>query len=323
MLFLDNSLVSRASLLAVGLALAISLSPLPGQAGESNGPTPTNARFNTDARVVLVPTTVMDRKGAIVSGLGRESFAVTQDNAPQQITAFGEEDVPVSLGVVLDTSGSMQRVLGKAKNTLRTFFDVCNPEDEAFLFTVGARPNRESGFTRNFDTLLSQALFAQSGGSTALVDTIYAALAQMRSAHQGRKAILVISDGMDNHSRYTASELMSAAVEADLQIYSISVFDPPRNKKPIELKEERDGIFFLEELSKKTGGIQMVVHDSAEALEVAGRMGRVMRDQYLIGYVPGAVTDAGKNDAGKWHSIKVAVKTSDARAYARSGYYTK
>jgi Ca-activated chloride channel family protein len=286
-----------------------------GQAAEN----PASPKFNTDSRIVLVPTTVISRKGAIVSGLSREAFEVAQDNNPQQITSFGEEDVPVSLGVVLDTSGSMLRVLGEARNTLRAFFNASNPEDEAFLFTVSSRPNRESGFTGNFDTLLGQALFAEAGGSTALVDTIYAAVVQMRSAHHGRKAILVISDGMDNHSRYSASELMAAAVEADLQVYSISVFDPPRNKKPIELKEERDGVSFLEELSRKTGGIQMVAHDSAEAFQAAERMGRVMRDQYLIGYVPAPT----EGDSGKWHSIKVAVRTADAKAYARTGYYTK
>ena len=285
-----------------------------GQAAEN----PTGAEFNIDSRMVLVPTTVISRKGAIVSGLSRDAFQVTQDNNPQLITSFGEEDVPVSIGVVLDTSGSMLRVLGEARETMRAFFNVSNPEDEAFLFTVSSRPNRESGFTGNFEALLGQALFAQAGGSTALVDTIYAALVQMRSAHHGRRAILVISDGMDNHSRYSARELMTAAVEADLQIYSISVFDPPRNKKPIELKEESDGIFFLKELTRKSGGIQMVVHDSGEAYQAAERMGRVMRDQYLIGYVP----EPG-NDAGKWHSIKVAVRAADAKAYARAGYYTK
>lgn len=283
----------------------------------SDRPEPT-ANFNTSAKVVLVPTTVMNRKGEIVGGLSQDLFAVSQDNTPQRIVSFGEEDVPVSLGVVLDTSGSMQNVLGEAKGTLRTFFGVSNPEDEAFLFTFSTRPDLDSGFTANFDTLLGDTLFSQAGGSTALIDTIYAALLKMRSAHHGRKAILVISDGMDNHSRYSASELMSAAVEADLQIYSISVYDPPRNKKPIELKEERDGISFLEELTRRTGGVQIVVHGRDEVDQAADRMARAIRNQYLIGYVPDRA-----DDTGKWHSIKVSVKLSDAKAYARAGFYAK
>src|SRR5580658_10230325 len=214
-----------------------------GQAGDnSHAPT-----FAVDAPVVLVPTTVMDRKGAIVSGLPADAFVVTQDSVPQRIASFGEQDVPVSVGIVLDTSGSMRSVLPQAKNVLRTFLDACNPEDEAFLYTVSNRPETDSGFTNNFNSLLEHMVFANAGGSTALVDTIYAALLQSRSAHHGRRALLVISDGMDNHSRYSANELIAAAVEADVQIYSISVYQPPRNKKPIELQEERNGTSFLDE----------------------------------------------------------------------------
>ena len=277
-----------------------------------------SAKFNSSAQVVLVPTTVMNRKGEIVGGLSQDAFLVSQDNAPQRIISFGEEDVPVSLGVVLDTSGSMQNVLGEAKNTLRTFFSISNPEDEAFLFTFSTRPDRDSGFTGNFESLLAQPMFAQAGGSTALIDTIYAALQEIRHAHHPRRAILVISDGMDNHSRYSAHELMEAAVEADLQIYSISVYDPPRNKKPIELEEERDGLAFLEELTRRTGGVQVVVRGRDEVDQAADRMARAIRNQYLIGYVPDRV-----NNSGKWHSIKVTVKASDAKAYARSGFYAR
>jgi len=284
------------------------------QAGDkSHAPT-----FAVDAPIVLVPTTVMDRKGAIVSGLPSDAFLIAQDNVPQRITSFGEQDVPVSLGIVFDASGSMRSVLPQAKDVIRAFLDACNPEDEAFLYTVSNRPEKDSGFTSNFNTLLDHMVFTDAGGSTALVDTIYSALLQSRSAHHGRKALLVISDGMDNHSRYSARELIAAAVEADVQIYAVSVYDPPRNKKPIELQEERNGIFFLEELTGKTGGFQITAYGSNDVNPAAARIGRAMRDQYLLGYVP-EHTDA----SGKWHSIKVNLKTSNARAYARSGFYAK
>ena len=276
------------------------------------------ANIRIDTNVVLVPVNVTDPLNRFVAGLEQADFRVFEDGVEQKILSFGNEDAALSIGIVFDTSGSMGSKLAVSRLSVAEFFKTANPEDEAFLFTVSSLPSRASSFTRDFDTLLSQALFTQAGGSTALVDTIYAAVGQMRSAHHGRRAILVVSDGMDNHSRYSKTELMAAAVEADLQIYTISVFDPPRNKKPIELKEEHDGVFFLEELSKRTGGIQMVVHDSAEAAQAAERMGRVMRDQYLIGYVPERATDNGK-----WHSIKIAVRAPDARAYARSGYYSK
>ena len=274
--------------------------------------------FTIDAPVVLVPTTVMDRHGAIVSGLPSDAFVVSQDNVPQHITSFGEQYIPVSIGVVFDTSGSMRSVLPKAKDTLRAFLDACNPEDEAFLYTVASRPEKDFGYTSDFNSLLGHMVFTDAGGSTALVDTIYAAMLQTRNAHHGRKALLVISDGMDNHSRYTTRELAAAAVEADIQIYAISVYDPPRNKKPIELAEERNGVFFLEELARKTGGFHVTAYGSGDINEAAAKVGRAMRDQYLIGYIP---QQAG--DSGKWHAIKVSLKSGGGTAYARSGFYSK
>jgi Ca-activated chloride channel family protein len=284
------------------------------QAGENiHSPT-----FAVDAPVVLVPTTVMDRKGAIVSGLPSEAFEVDQDNVPQRITSFAEQDVPVSVGIVFDTSGSMRNVLPQAKTVLRAFLDACNREDEAFLYTVANRPEKDFGFTSDFSTLTNHLVFTDAGGSTALVDTIYAAMLQSRSARRTRRALLVISDGMDNHSRYSARELIAAAVEADVQIYAVSVFDPPRNKKPIELQEERNGVFFLDELTRKTGGFRITAYGSGDVGNAAARIGRAMRDQYLIGYIP-----ENTSDNGKWHAIKVRLKTGNATAYARSGFFSR
>jgi Ca-activated chloride channel family protein len=279
---------------------------------------PRAATFRIDAPVVLIPTTVMDKHGALVSGLPPESFVVSQDNVPQRIASFGEQDIPVSIGVVFDTSGSMRNVLGQARNVLKEFLSASNPEDEAFLYSVSSRPEKDGGFTKDFNSLVDRMMFTDAGGSTALVDTIYASIQQSRSAHNGRRALLVISDGMDNHSRYSKSELMSLAVEADMQIYTISVFDPPRNKKPIELGEERNGIFFLEELANRTGGVQIVVRDSGEINRAATSIAKVIRDQYLIGYVP-----ENTDNSGKWHSIKVRVTGLNATAYARSGFFAK
>ena len=308
-----SACITRPQSLTLGCLFLCTL-PLAGQSRDKVQP-PT---FTIDAPVVLVPTTVMDRRGAIVSGLTPEAFVVSQDNVPQRITSFGEQDIPVSIGIVFDTSGSMRGVLPKAKDTLRAFLDACNPEDEALLYTVSGRPEKDFGFTSDFNSLLAHMVFTDADGSTALVDTIYAALLQMRKAHNGRKALLVISDGMDNHSRYTARELTAAAVEADVQIYAISVYDPPRNKKPVELAEERNGVFFLDELTRKTGGFQIMEYGSSDIIAVAARIGKAMRDQYLIGYIP-----ERSGDTGKWHSLKVNLKAGGGVAYARSGFYSK
>jgi Ca-activated chloride channel family protein len=157
----------------------------------------------------------------------------------------------------------------------------------------------------------------QADGATALTDTIFAALRKSRSGNHARRAIVVVSDGMDNHSRYTKAELLSAAMEADLQIYSISVFDPPRNRKAIELQEERQGIFFLDELSRKTGGMQVIIQNEYDVEKAAAQIGKAIRSQYVIGYVP---QGAAKIDE-KWHSIRVKMNLPNATAYARSGYF--
>jgi VWFA-related protein len=294
--------------------LALAALPSKAQSAEAGHP-PT---FTIEAPVVLVPTTVMDKHGAIVTGLPPEAFAVSQDNIPQRITSFGEQDIPVSIGIVFDTSGSMRGVLPKAKDAMRAFLDACNSEDEAFLYTVTSRPEKDDGFTNDLTSLPGRLLFTDGGGSTALVDTIYAAMLQTRRAHNGRKALLVISDGMDNHSRYTVRELEAAAVEADVQIYAVTVYDPPRNKKPIELAEERNGVFFLEELARKTGGFQVTAYGPGDISQAATKIGRAMRDQYLIGYIP-----EKSADSGKWHAIKVNLKGNSGTAYARSGFYSK
>jgi Ca-activated chloride channel family protein len=188
--------------------------------------------------------------------------------------------------------------------------------------TVAARPSQDFGFTSDLNSIPERMIFSDAGGSTALVDTVYAAIHQSRSAHYARKALLIISDGMDNHSRYSKAELMAAAVEADVQIYSISIYDPPLAKKPIELAEERSGLSFLEDLARRTGGVSIVARGSRDIERAAVDVGRAMRDQYVIGYVPRGTPDNASGDSGKWHSIRVNLKQSGVKAWARSGFYT-
>ena len=279
------------------------------------------ADFTVDSKMVLVPVTVLDRQGATVSGLPRDTFVVSQDNTPQHIASFGEQDVPVSVGIVLDTSGSMARILTSAKSALTAFVKSANPQDEAGLLTVSSRPGQDFGFTSDLNSLPERAMFSEAAGSTALVDTIYAAVRQSRFAHNGRKALLIISDGMDNHSRYSKAELMSAALEADIQIYCVSIYNPPLTKKPTELQEERDGQSFLEDLARRTGGISEVARRDHDLERATADIGRAMRDQYMIGYVSN-----GADSNGKWHSIRVdlrkaGLKKSGVKAWARSGFY--
>jgi Ca-activated chloride channel family protein len=274
-----------------------------------------DAAFRTDSTLVLVPVTVVDHRGAIVNGLASDAFTLTEDGVRQQVHSFSEEDAPVSMGIVLDLSGSMRAVLGAAKESLRALMKDANPADEAFLNTVSTSPRAYSGFTRDFDEVLTRVAFEKAGGDTALIDAIYGSLHELRSGTYARKALLIISDGMDNHSRYSRQELMSRAVESDAQVYTIAVDNARAFSKPMERREESQGLLFLDELAVKTGGMSFVVHGQADILAAAASIGRALRDQYTIGYLP-----RSKDRDGQWRKIRVRVEGSGLRAYARTGY---
>jgi Ca-activated chloride channel family protein len=296
------------------LAQEIEIRPIRARsAAEANAPI-----IKAISDLVLVPVHVMDRAGATVNGLPSGAFAVMEDKKPQNIVSFGNEDTPCSLGVILDLSGSMSNKLSLASSALHSFLETANPEDEAFLLTVSTQPKRISDFTTDFGTLQNRLLSTETGGATALIDTIHIGLAEMKQAKFGHKALLVISDGMDNHSRYSASELMREAEEADVQIYTIAVETWGLTKKPIELAEERNGMQFLRTLSERTGGLDQSIRNYNDAPGIAATLSRAIREQYLLGYHPDV-----RNDSGKWHSIQVTVTVPRAHVAFRNGYLTQ
>jgi Ca-activated chloride channel family protein len=298
------------------LALTVAVMAAAWPAGAQNGLQPQVSAFRADSALVLVPVTVVDRRGAVVNGLRSDAFTLTEDGVRERIHSFSQEDAPVSLGVVLDLSGSMRGVLGSAKESLAALMKDANPADEAFLNAVSERPRAYSGFTTDFGGMLSRVAFENAGGNTALVDTIYDSLNELRSGVHARKALLVISDGMDNHSRHSKRELLARAVEADAQIYTIAVRNPAtRYAKPMQVTEEKRGLLFLDELAARTGGMSFTVLGSQEISEAAAGIGEALRNQYTIGYVPDA-----RGGSGKWHRIKITVAGSGMKAYARSGY---
>jgi Ca-activated chloride channel family protein len=279
--------------------------------------TPEKPAFRSDSPLVLVPITVVDGHGAIVNGLSSEAFTLTEDGVRQQISSFSEEDAPVSMGIVLDLSGSMKRVLGDAKESLRSLLADANPSDEAFLNAVSTSPRPFSGFTRDFfGDILGRVAFEPAGGDTALVDTVFLSLQGLRTGVHTRKALLVISDGMDNHSRYSKGELLDLAMESDARIYTMAVGDPAKQfSKPMERMEENRGRLFLDELSSRTGGLSFVVRGREDIAAAAAHIGQALRNQYTIGYMP-----VGKTRQGQWRRIKVTVAGSGMKAYARTGY---
>lgn len=274
-------------------------------------------RFSVQSRLVLVPVTVTDDRGAPVTGLGSDAFTILEGNAPRPIVSFTEEDVPCSVGVILDLSGSMKDRLDVARSALRTFSRFAEAKDEAFLMTVSDHPVTRTGFSSDFGNLLNPALFSQASGSTALVDTIYLGLANTRRGRNPRKAMLVISDGMDNHSRYSFGELYSAAMESDIQIHTIVLAELPVNAKGREVEERTRGVLNLKKLSSKTGGLHYTARRDSDLTQAAHHIGRSIRSQYVIGYRP-EISDT----SGKWTPIKVKLNVPRSRAHARVGYYS-
>jgi Ca-activated chloride channel homolog len=240
--------------------------------------------------------------------LRREQFTVLEDKKPQRIATFSADDAPCSIGLLFDNSGSMGRKIESARLAMAHLLEVLNPEDEVFLMTFADRPEPPGEFTSDFATLQNTILFAKPSGQTALIDAVYLAVQRMRAARHPRRAIVVISDGGDNNSRYGSRELLDYAMEADVQIHALGVKSLPY------------GTFLLDAIASASGGLSITV-DKLKALDDAmNTIGLALHNQYLIGYYP-----PEKPHGAKWRKVQVKVTADDGRqrlrAYTRSGYF--
>jgi Ca-activated chloride channel family protein len=267
--------------------------------------------------VVLVPVTIMDTMNRLVKGLRQENFLIFDSKRRQDIRYFCSQDAPVSLGIVLDVSGSMSSKIARAREAVMEFMNSANPQDEFFMVTFSDRPELISDFTQNPADIQSRLVNAIPKGRTSLLDAIYVALDKMKSAKYQRKALLVISDGGDNHSRYTRRDVESRIKEADVTLYGVGIYD-----RAFPTYEELLGPELLDKLSTITGGRAYTVDNPNDLSDVAKAIGTELRNQYVIGYLPSSVPRDGK-----WHKIKVKlnkpkkVKLPPLMVYARTGYY--
>jgi Ca-activated chloride channel family protein len=204
-------------------------------------PIPRGRSIHVDVDLALLNVTVTDPYSRIVTGLEADNFRVFEDNIEQEVANFSSEDVPISIGVILDLSSSMANKLGKAKEAALQFFKTANPEDEFFLVGFNERVQVLSPFTSNVEDLEGRMLTASAKGKTALLDAIYLGLTKMRDAQNGKRALLIISDGGDNNSRYNEKDIKQLVREADTQLYSIGIFEPIayRSRTPEELNGPR------------------------------------------------------------------------------------
>lgn len=273
-----------------------------------------------EVELVLVPVTITDPFNRLVTGLEKEHFKLYEDKVEQQVTHFSNEDVPISLGVVFDVSGSMTNKIDRSRMAALQFFKTANPSDEFFLVEFSSEARAVNGFTSSVEEIQNKLMYTHAGGRTALLDAIYLALSMMKQATYNKKAILIISDGGDNHSRYNMNDIKGFVREADVQIYAIGIFDPGavRSGTP----EIAAGPGLLSEICEMTGGREFPVEiqNLSELPDIAAKISMELRNQYVLGYRPlNTVHD------GRWRKIKVKLFPPKGlpplNVYAKTGYY--
>lgn len=271
--------------------------------------------IHSRSELVLVPVSITDDHNRPVIGLEQVNFSVFENKKPQEIKNFSSQDMPVSVGILLDTSRSMSYKLDRARDAVRQFCEASNPQDEFFLITFSDQPRVAVDFTSRSEDIAHELLTIRSQGQTSLLDAIYMGLGKMRQARYARKALLVISDGGDNHSRYSEHDLRAVTRESDVTLYSIGTFD-----RWVATQEELLGPELLRDLADTTGGTAFTLSSESEMPAVTRNIGVRLRHQYVLAYRP----QAPAHD-GKWRKISVKLRLPKKFPFlhveARSGYY--
>ena len=279
---------------------------------------PSERPIRVEVQLALVNVSVIDPYNRFVTGLEKENFQLYEDDQQQTISHFTTEDVPVSIGLIFDASGSMADKIDKSRMAVNQFFRTSNPADEFFVISFSDRPNLVSSFTQNPDSLQNKLNFTEAKGRTALLDAVYLGMNEMRKAKYSRKVLLIISDGGDNHSRYTEQDIKRIVKEADVQVYAVGIYEPysSRGRTP----EELAGPSLLTEIAEMTGGRQFPVENLNDLPDITRKISRELRSLYVIGYSP---TNARRD--GKWRKIRVKLFPPKGlpplHLFAKSGYY--
>jgi len=282
--------------------------------GEGASPSFSSA-IRKDVDLVLVPVTITDLTGRLVRGLDKDNFQIFEGKHRQEIRHFSNEDTPVSVGIILDTSGSMHSKLDRAREAVMEFCRTANPRDEFFLITFSDAPLLAVDFTSHVEDLEGALIISRGKGHTALLDAVYLGLAKMREAEYERRALLIISDGGDNRSRYTANEIKPLLKESDVQLYAAGIYD-----RDVRTEEELRGPQLLGELAGLTGGRDFILDNVNQLPAMAQAISVALRSQYVLAYQP----ENSPHD-GKWHKIRVRLKIPHGGTFlhisAKNGYY--
>jgi VWFA-related protein len=303
---------------ALGLAVLLADTPVSIEPrAKRGGDTPAGPEIRVDTNLVQIPVSVMDPSNRPVTGLDKENFKVFENKVQQQVVHLVREDEPLAVGVIFDTSGSMKKKLQKSTKAAAEFFKIANPEDEFFLVEFDDHARLAYPLTSNPQEIQAQLTLAFAHGRTALWDAIYLGIKELRNSSKPRKALLIVSDGGDNCSRYTEMEVRNLVRENDVMIYAMGIFDTSGTRHIFP--EEANGPDLLGDIAEQTGGRLFPVENLNDLPDVAAKIGTELRNRYLIEYAP-----SNLQRDGKYHKVEVKVAAHGSRAMRvawRPGYY--
>ncbi len=259
--------------------------------------------FTTDTRLVICHTSVIDKSGHLVSGLSKNSFSLTENGVPQEIKLFKAEDIPISLGLIIDNSGSMREKRAKVEAAAVALVKDSNPEDEEFVVNFNEEPFLDLppgvNFTSDIDVLKKALERIDSRGGTAMRDAIASSIVHMKEhATRDKKVLVVVTDGNDNASQINLENLVKASQQAEVLIYAVGLL---AEEDPHAAREAKRA---LNSLADATGAVAFFPKDVTDVEKIAHQVAHDIRNQYTIGYTP-----ANSEMDGKFRLIKVAVNT--------------
>jgi Ca-activated chloride channel family protein len=271
-----------------------------------------------DTTLVVIPVTVTDPMNRFVLGLEKKDFSIFEDGAEQKITHFSGEDAPLSVGILFDTSGSMDLKTDTSHRAVSEFLKTMNAQDEMFLIQFSDKPEVVQEFTGNTKEIEDRMGSLKAGGLTALLDAVELGVREMKKAKNPRKALVVVSDGGDNNSRYTATDIKDIVKEADTQIYAMGVFEP--NFFPALSAEQVSGPRLLAQIADQTGGRAFGASEFSQLPGIAEKIAIELRNQYVLAYSP-----TNKERDGKYRKVEVKMRQQKGlpvlKARWRLGYY--
>ena len=281
---------------------------------------PSNDRDQTisvDVDLVLVNAAISDSKGRMVTGLQQENFRIWEDKVEQKVEYVSSEDTPMSIGLIFDATGSMADKISTARDAATSFLRVGNPDDEYFLVTFSQRATLVEPFITDISRLQNHMLFTPAKGLTPLFDAVYLGLETMKRAKYKRKALLLITDGEDNHSRYSFADIKEFVKEQDVEIFVIGIVNPSG-----ELAPGQSGRATIEDLAQISDG-EAFFSESVDQLEdICNKIGLELRNQYVLGY---RSTNTAKD--GRWRKVRLKINPpkgiSSLSVHAKNGYYAE